>query len=276
MSQHLSILLCAVVASTASFGCTASNAPVPDAAVSDATVVDAHSTDMSTHDAHLLDASDADAGDMSTADDAEVPDAMMADAGACVDPPSGVPVPTDLPARQLVTFHVTGSGYLALARGVAPCNPFSIFAGSTEVDQVGGLQVLCEGAVPPSPTVTRYVQLGSHDLTWDARQLISYTTAYDCDAHGWPGRGCTRERHDVHQPVDAGHYSVRVAIDDELPGSCFAVEGEPGFFECSSGGSGGPPGGGTPTTCPTARTYDVEFDLPASGNLDVDVLVPSP
>jgi len=272
MRTHSEHVLLVLLASVSIASCNSNDAASPDSGPSDASTDAASMSDMTPEDADLLDA-----GDMFTPTDASMSDATVEDAGACVDPPSGPPVPSDVPSRQTVTFHVTGSGYLGVRSGIAPCNPFSIFSGTTEIDQVGGLQVLCEGPLPPSPTVSRYMMLGEYDLEWDARQLVSYTTAYDCAAHGWPGAGCQRERHDVHQPVDAGHYRVRVAVDDVLPGSCTEVGDAPGFFACSDFGSGGPPPfGSTPTTCPTGRTFDVEFDLPESGDIVVNVVVPAP
>lgn len=226
-------------------------------------------TDSGTTDAHELDAHD-DADEVDLGGDLG-PDASE-DAGACVDDPTGPPVPVDVASTQTVTFHVSGSGYLGTLGGFSPCETFALDRGETKVPLVGAFQCLCECPAPGAPSLVQYVALGEHDVVWDARELVSYSTAYDCSTRGWPGAGCQSQRHDVRQPSVAGHYTVRLPIEDELPASC-SESGTPGTYSCS--GSVGPGGVvGAVDLCPSTRTVEVEFDLPESGDIVVDVVVP--
>ncbi|MBK8170762.1 MAG: hypothetical protein IPK60_10540 [Sandaracinaceae bacterium] len=192
------------------------------------------------------------------------------DAGACVDPPTGVPFPADVASTQTVTFHVSGTGYLSTQGSIAGCSPFGVQQAGADIPLRGAYECLCECPPPPADVAAQVVLLGDYDLTWDARRLLSYTTAWDCSTHGWPGGGCQRDRHDVFQPVEAGHYNARFGIHDELPAGC--SEGEAGVYSCFSAGPGVIPTSGI---CPADRFIEVEFDLPASGNVDVNVTIPA-
>lgn len=230
-----------------------------DAALTDAFALDARTDAHDDLGVDHVDAAGEDAGE---------------DAGACVDDPTGPPVPVEVASRQTVTFHVTGSGYLGTRAGFSPCEVFSIDRGETNVPLVGAFQCLCECAPPGAPALLEYVALGEHDVVWDARELVSYTTAWDCAEHGWAGAGCQRQRHDVRQPVVAGHYTVRFPIDDELPSGCSAGS-TPDTYVCDSATGPSEPSLSV-NLCPSERYVEVEFDLPETGDIVVDVVVPPP
>jgi hypothetical protein len=145
-----------------------------------------------------------------------------------------------------VTFSFgAGSGYLV--SGGISCGTIQI----DRLDGAGGTltlglgeQVVCEGPAPQPPSIDAAVAIsgGTASLQWDARELTTFYGCVNCADRGWPGLGWVQTLEAVAQPVDAG----------PVP----------------------PPPGGNGTfqpLCTASRTVSVEFDLPASGDLQVAV-----
>ncbi len=195
-----------------------------------------------------------------------------ADASPCNDPPQDTPPPPTVDSRQTVTFHVSGNGLLVTGAN-GPCAPLSFSSGADTLTLVGASECGCECSPPIGPSVGQLVRLGTYDMVWDARALVSSYRALDCTRPGPWGPICRRTRLDGRQPVPAGRYTARFAIEDTLPEVCTSTGGTPETFSCRDPGIYRDFGGGQ---CRASRYVDVEFDLPESGDIEIDVVIPSP
>lgn len=142
-----------------------------------------------------------------------------------------------------------------------------------------GFECLCECPNPGGPFVQAWRKLGpgeSVTLDWDGRALVTYTTAYDCSTHGWPGQGVQAQLNGALQPTAPGKYRVTIDVASAPPTGCSQTASLP-EWTCSGGypGSPGYPGSTPPTImqlCPAGdgnTTASATFDLPASGAIDV-------
>ncbi len=209
-------------------------------------------------------------------------DAMdLADAPIADDAPSDAHVveacPTGVPSRQTVRFHVSGTGYLVTSG--TDCGAFEVArleGDSIDQLQLGlGYQCICECPAPPPARANGYAALdpsSTVDLTWDARSLTTCSESVDCAERGWPGGPITTVLHGVPSPVTSGTYYATLLIADEPPADC--LEGEPGRFMCPFYGDFMPgPSWGSFSLCDAPRSVTVTFELPATGDVDVDVNV---
>lgn len=110
-------------------------------------------------------------------------------------------------------------------------------------------------------------------MVWDARALVSSYRSLDCTQPGTIGPVCKQTRLDGLQPVSAGRYTARFAIEDTVPELCTSTGGTPETFSCRETGASPDFGGGQ---CRASRYVEVEFDLPESGDVEVDVVIPPP
>ncbi len=187
---------------------------------------------------------------------------------------------TDVPSRQTVrfTFPATTTGYL-VSDGVG-CSPaaYTRLDGATETAVPLGLgfQCLCECPRPPDPYASALMSFmavrGVPGLTWDAREIVTCTSAFDCGTR-WPGAGWQTVVNAAWVPVQPGRYRATFGIVDTLPRGCF--EATDGAVTCSGEAMYPSPGYFPPYgICPAMRRVSVEFELPASGDVIVPVPVP--
>jgi hypothetical protein len=210
--------------------------------------------------------------------------------GSCVVRPPATPAPdtcgtppTDVIAsRQTVRFNVTGSAGSYVVTSGWLCGPLgvvSVAADGSTTDVLLGLpyQCICECAPPPAETVTWASPLGGASpatVVWDARALATYVECIDCVARGYPGEGIQMMTAGSLQPVAAGHFRATFAILDTVPSNC-TVQAD-GALDCPPVTTSFPqiPWPTEYGLCPASRTVSVGFDLPATGDLDVEVTVP--
>ena len=175
------------------------------------------------------------------------------------------------PSKQTVTFHLTTSAGASRWVGFngMGCSVFSIERRNPTAIVHTALASPCGPCAscpnPPSgTTVVRAVTTASSvDILWDARETTAVRETVTCGDGGFGSYD-----HAFSKPVPPGRYVARLAAFGSLPASC----GTNGI--CS------PP----VTTIEMALPYasicasdapvEVEFDLPATGNLTVPVSVP--
>lgn len=225
------------------------------------------------------------AGDAATAQDGApdasvdvAPDARDAAAEAATDAPVDVSPGTcaTMPVAEVASRASVRFRFAATTGWVATQGRYCL---PMKIDRVGGGDLLlgfgagclCECPAPPPPSVVAVRALdGSAELRWDGRALATCTSAVDCATRGWPGVGVQYETRAAAQPVAAGQYHAVFAVYDEAPTYCF---GDGGVRTCSP-----PPGppmlggfGSGNVLCNGARRVEVTFELPASGEVVVDV-----
>lgn len=214
-------------------------------------------------DAPPADAPPLDAPPPDVAPDAPPPDRPV---GTC----QTMPV-AEVASRATVRFRFRSStGWLTTA-GMF-CAPFSIArVGGAEVTLGLPFQCICECPAPPPPGPSMLRRAGgTAELTWDGRGLATCTEAVDCSTRGWPGAGFQLTTRAVAQPVAPGRYRATFGFFDALPDECSAGGGD-GTASCSRFGPPGFPGGRGWARCESERTVSVEFELPMTGEVTVDV-----
>lgn len=187
--------------------------------------------------------------------------------------------PTEIASRQRVTFRFSGAATSWVAVAGSACDPhaFARGAGASWTPLMLTAPFVCEcecnpPRVTPVATEWRRIDAASRpSVTWDARALVRYAHPVNCGQR-FPGRGVENFDAFVAQPVAAGHYRVAFAIRDDAPSGC-NVDGA--TATCSASPSGSGTGFGSDIAlCPSPRTVTVEFDLPATGDIEVPVTVP--
>lgn len=196
------------------------------------------------------------------------PDAPPPDrpAGTC----ETMPV-AEVASRASVRFRFRSStGWLTTA-GMF-CAPYSIArVGGGEVALGLPFQCICEcpAPPPPGPSVLRRAE-GTTELTWDGRGLVTCSDAVDCSMRGWPGAGYQLTTRAVAQPVAPGRYRATFGFFDALPSDCNG--GDDGTAACSHFGPPGfPPGQTAWARCESDRAVSVEFELPMTGEVTVEL-----
>jgi hypothetical protein len=196
------------------------------------------------------------------------------------------PPPVEIASVATARFGVTNAS--GADRWVATQGFFCEGAEIARMDSSGvphpvprslGFQCLCECPNPSSGVATwRKIAAGEmFRFEWDGRGLVTYSTPYDCSAHGFPGQGATSELHGVLQPVAPGSYYATVLVRDAPPTGCNQQGSDP-IWQCNSYGSGFPSAmpPAIAQTCPAngAGTASHGFTLPASGAVDVAITLP--
>ena len=192
-------------------------------------------------------------------------------------------LPTGTASRQTVRFHfVPGAapalqGYVATAGFM--CSEYGLerVSGTSTSPVILGLpyQCICECPAPPPAGVATAQAIGQTEtiVTWDAREVHSCSTVVDCGMRGWPGAGFQFEEHAYSEPVAAWRFRATFAVlDPTLPSNCTVGGG--GVVTCSQPAPMGSSGVFAYNVCPGARTMQVDFDLPATGDVDVNVQLP--
>lgn len=189
------------------------------------------------------------------------------------------PPPAEIPSKQTVTFNITNattSDQYVVTDGWY-CTPFGI-------DKVsdGGVASLflqtgfpcpceCPAVGPPVPLTFRRIGPGeSFSMTWDARDLVTYTEAYDC-SHDWPGEGVQHFLTGVAVPVNVGTYRVTFGMESTLPTAC--SDAGPSYRCDTQSGGGSPAPDDLAAICPTTKTATATFFVPAAGNVVVPVSI---
>jgi hypothetical protein len=192
---------------------------------------------------------------------------------------AGVDVwPTALPSRQAVRFAIESQriGWAVIAAD--RCGALSIERQESDGSWrslVLGIPYQC-GCECPAPLDFAGLQaVSSHPtLTWDARELAVLTEAVKCPTT--PGH--TQDIPVLRafpQPVLPGHYRATASVLDVLPRQCTEPV-DAGRPSCGGFCGDNPPircSLGEYLACPGDRTATAEFDLPASGDVDVRLLV---
>ena len=142
--------------------------------------------------------------------------------------------------------------------------------GTTSVRTGAYFDPICEGSAPPPPSPTGAVTLDQAEtptLTWDARELEAHTACVDCAPLGWGNR-----TYDValyrSVPVSSGTYRATFGVLDSPLTGCTLYSGT---LVCGGTGQPGWPHPAELSLCQAARTLSVDFVLPESGDVDVDV-----
>ncbi len=190
------------------------------------------------------------------------------------------PPPTEIASRQRVTFRFSGAStaWVAVTGSACDAQSFarSTSAGWTPLTLTAPFVCVCECNPPRfTPVATEWRRFDPASLpsvTWDARALVRYAYNFDCGQR-FTGRSVERFDAFVAQPVAAGRYRATFAIRDDAPSGC-AVEGATATCSADSSGSGSA-FGSDHTLCPAPRTVTVEFDLPATGDVEIPVTVPA-
>jgi hypothetical protein len=231
-------------------------------------------------DAGDVDASDVDAADLDALEEHEAVIDPEPDASGCGDDTGH---PASQASAQTVTFAITNDG--DVDRFVPQigffCTTYDIVAGGAEngpsLPLEAGFDCGCECPFPGPPYVLSYARLApgdTLDLTWDARQLVSYTYSFDCAQDGWPDHGCILRPGSYLTPVPAGTYRVAVPFEeaDTLGEAC--VTDDTGA-SCSMPLPPFTEGPGTvAAVCPSTQAAVATFDLPDRGDVAVEVSLP--
>jgi hypothetical protein len=198
--------------------------------------------------------------------------------------PDGEP-PADVPSRAQVRFNFAASqaaGYLVVAgRGCAPFTVEQVRGdGSTEMVRSGVTQYDdCSGSPPPLDFgTTSLVDLSTPRtaaLSWDGRAVQVYNTCTDCSQGGTVGGGILEQlAAGGSAPVDPGTYRARFAVL-AAPDQVGCQLNPDGTASCTPPYIGPTDGLYDLPPCPGGGRYlTVDFTLPASGQVDVDVPAP--
>jgi hypothetical protein len=204
------------------------------------------------------------------------PDGIPADIETCDMCPEASPVPPDDNSRQTVRFNVAARSGWVVTQGQG-CGAVHIelvgTAGSEPLLQGLPYQVICEGPPPPPIGATTVVDLtaGAEGVVaWDARYIVQYDVCTDCTAQGWPGEGVVHSTGGYYRAATAGHYRATFAVEDDI-GSLGCQSFPDGTATCNPPYDGGASYGQPYDLCNAQRVVTVEFDLPATGDLDVEV-----
>jgi hypothetical protein len=237
--------------------------PVAQDGSVDAAALDAPPLDAAPQDAPPADAPPADAPPPpDVAPDAPPPDRPV---GTC----ETMPV-AEIASRATVRFRFRSSMAWITSAGMF-CAPYSIArVGGGEVTLGLSFQCICEcpAPPPPGPSMLRRAD-GTTELTWDGRGLVTCSEVVDCAMRGWPGAGFQLSARAAAQPVAPGRYRATFGLFDALPAGCNS--GGDGTASCSRVGPPMPPFGGPWMRCEAQRTVSVEFELPMTGEVTVDV-----
>ena len=165
----------------------------------------------------------------------------------------------DVPPRQRVTFHLhnaSGADRFAVQDALGFCSPFAIDGLELGVPNVGCRQDVF------GMLVIRLPPGDAFDLIWDGRHALPCQAVQDCTP--WGG-----ERSLIDwawwQPVSSGRYRATFAVAATLPASCPPSTGN--IVSCSTPPAGGP----FLSLCIDSSLAVVDFALPATGQVDVDV-----
>lgn len=233
----------------------------PDGSTGDVPAADVPSIDVPDFDAWRFNPPDA------PAEDARYDARSDAPRGTCETMPL-----REIDARTRVRFRFAPSSGFVAFEGDG-CLPMVMRRpGPTEEPVELALDRSCACECPrPSSSVRTIVSLDApREFVWDGREMRSCTVAVDCATRGWPSLGWGMEQRGFLQPVAPGRYRAIFAAYDTPPPYCMP-SGTDGRYTCSGGGSGGYGGYPANALCTTSRTIAVEFDVPESGEVVVDV-----
>jgi hypothetical protein len=205
----------------------------------------------------------------------------LTEAGASLD---GAPLdsstdvwPTPLPSRQSVHFTIESQRRGWAVISADRCGALSVERQNGDGSWqplVLGIPYQCGCECPVPPDFAGLQSLSSPPkLTWDARELAVVSTILNCPTTPGHTQGMPMLRA-FPQPVAAGHYRATAVVFDSLPVAC-TEQVETGWASCVDFSRSPYPF--APLTeykaCPGNRTAKAEFDLPASGDIDVVMLV---
>jgi len=179
--------------------------------------------------------------------------------------------PVEEPSKQIVTFHLTtsagGSRWVAFT-GMG-CTVFSIGrfnpTATVQTAQANPCGPCASCPNPPSGTtaVRAVTTTTAVDLTWDARETTIVREVASC-----PNGGVGSYDRAFAKPVPPGHYVAHLAVFGALPAAC----GTNGI--CSPPVTTNQMALPYASICTSDAPVDVEFDLPATGNITVPVPLP--
>lgn len=192
------------------------------------------------------------------------------DAGAAGAEAGSPGAPMEEPSRQTVTFHFTTSAasrYVPVA--ALGCGLFSIerrdptSSVQTALANPCGPCATCPNPTPGILVVHELLPGEFTDLLWDGRETTVVSESVSCG-----GAGSVTYDRPIAMPLPPGRYAARLAAFTSAP---------PG---CDTSGVCNPPVTTTQTALPYASLctseapIEVEFELPASGDVSVPVSVP--
>jgi hypothetical protein len=182
----------------------------------------------------------------------------------------GTALPTAADSAQTVTFTLrnTSSSTRYVATAGFQCSTFAVQrVGSSDslILDFGQIPAgwcepsSCDQSSPVPSTVLALEPSGTYSFDWDARSYAWCET---------PIAECPEKTKlaTALQPVAPGAYRVSVPLADSVPSDCSA-SGEAGRYTCTPGGLSGC----GPATCQMKSSTSIEFALPESGNVQVDV-----
>lgn len=170
-----------------------------------------------------------------------------------------------------VTLRIVGEGWI-LTEGQAGCRPLDVLGpGDRALVFEHDESAVCdieERHGPPPPSVPLELErLGETplEIVWDARSLVFFDACFDCPPSPGTRFGVVPSRRGVMQPVAAGRYQLSIPMYEELPAECVADGG--GTARCGTISGWGD----LPSCAFATRDLAVEVDVPASGQVVIDV-----
>lgn len=220
--------------------------------------------------------------------DSGAPDSGLVDSGAdagSVDVPQ-VTVCDGLdggaaPSKQTVDFVLTNtsSATLYVAELGLFCAPMEILRGGAPLVLGFNSYPECEGPALPPGYITQWRALAPAAqvrLPWDARAMNPASYCLDCALRGAPELGVISIPAGASAPVRAGSYEVSFLVARDLTGPCEADLSDPTIWRCQDAlPSTGPSSSnyGSMSTCLAPERVAATFSLPASGDVEVQVVL---
>jgi len=218
----------------------------------------------------LLDASVDAVVDDSPAEAGGLPEVAAMDAGTDA-------WPSEVASRQSVRFVVESQRVGWAVTDARLCSALNLerqrFDGTWQ-SLVLGIPFQC-GCECPSPTAGRVAVLESLSsppaVSWDAREFVVMTEIVKCPTVG-TGTQDVPVLRPIPQPVSPGHYRATMAVYDALPMGCTDYT-DAGVAFCSYPYGNTAPVVSDYRACVADKTAWAEFDLPESGDIEVDLLI---
>lgn len=188
------------------------------------------------------------------------------------------PPPVEIPSRQSVTFRFTnktGSERFIATAG-NNCTPFGMAMESNGRSVVVpleiGFQCPCECPRPGDTVPTAFHRIAAgetYTVAWDARVLSMWREIENC-LQGPPAPQHVSVVTGVLQPAVPGTYTATFGIEWVLPLSCVGTDPD---YQCDVSYDANPVSMDIAPTCSTTDTLPAVFSLPATGDVDVPIVI---
>src|SRR5262249_1800825 len=156
------------------------------------------------------------------------------------------------------------------------CSTMEIVRAGVSLPQTPGFQCLCECPNPGGARVQQFHRLEpgeSMEGPWVAHELELCKQSDDCGANGWPGMGQQDKWVSASRAAAPGPLTARIAFETTLPADC-VPSNDQAECEVRGGWSAAMANSVVAPFCSASQAAEVEFVLPSSGDLTVEVAVP--